>query len=236
MTPHIEAKLGDIAETVLFPGDPLRAQFIAEHFLEGTKRVSTVRNMLAFTGQYRGKTLTVMGSGMGIPSMSIYATELINHYQVKNIIRVGSCGALHHAINLRDIIIAIGASTDSGVNRTRFGGMDYAATANFELLTAATHTANALEIPVKVGNIFSADLFYHPDHRIFDTLEKMNILAVEMEAAGLYALAAEHNIRALCICTVSDHIRRHEELSSSERQSSFNDMMKITLETVLSLD
>lgn len=235
MTPHIEAKLGDIAETVLFPGDPLRAQFIAEHFLDGAKLVSSVRNMLAFTGQYRGKTISVMGSGMGIPSMSIYATELINHYQVKNIIRVGSCGALHHNIQLRDIVIALGASTDSGVNRSRFAGMDFSATADFELLSAVTQAASQLNIPVKVGNVFSADLFYPPDHRIFDTMEKMNILAVEMEAAGLYGVAAEHKARALCICTVSDHIRRHEELTPAERQSSFNEMMHITLEAVHSL-
>lgn len=235
MTPHIEAKLGDFADTVLLPGDPLRAKYIAENFLTETRQINGVRNMLGYTGTYKGKSISVMGSGMGIPSISIYATELINHYDVKNLIRVGSCGAISPDINLRDIIIAIGASTDSGVNRARFRNLDYSAIADHHLLQATTNAAAKLEIPVHVGNVFSADLFYHPDNEIFDTLEKMNILGVEMEAAGLYGLAAEHNARALAICTVSDHIRKGEQLSPAERQSTFAQMMELTLEATLKI-
>lgn len=235
VTPHIEAKLGDFAETVLLPGDPLRAKYIAETFLSELRQINGIRNMLGFTGTYKGNEISVMGSGMGIPSISIYATELINHYDVKNLIRVGSCGAISPDINLRDIIIAIGASTDSQVNRARFRNLDYSATADPHLLHSATNVASNLEIPVRIGNIFSADLFYHPDNTVFDTLEKMNILGIEMEAAGLYGLAAEHDARALAICTVSDHIRRGEELSPAERQSSFAKMMELTLETALTI-
>lgn len=229
MTPHLEARLGDFAETVLMPGDPLRAQFIAETFLSNSKQVTSIRNMLGFTGEFEGKRISVMGSGMGIPSISIYATELINHYGVQNLIRVGSCGAIAPDIQLRDIIIGMGASTDSGVNRARFAGMDYAATADYALLSATTRAASEMDIPVRIGNLFSTDLFYHPDHTLFDTMEKMNILAVEMEAAGLYGVAAEHGARALAICTVSDHIRRREQLSPAERQSSFEEMIQIAL-------
>ncbi|GAA5495324.1 purine nucleoside phosphorylase DeoD-type [Rubritalea halochordaticola] len=235
MTPHLEARLGDFAETVLLPGDPLRAQFIAESFLSNSKQITGIRNMLGFTGEFEGKRISVMGSGMGIPSISIYATELINHYGVKNLIRVGSCGAIAPDIQLRDIIIGIGASTDSGVNRARFAGLDYAATADYTLLSATTKAAGELDIPVQVGNLFSADLFYHPDHTLFDTMEKMNILAVEMEAAGLYGVAAEHGARALAICTVSDHIRRQEQLSPAERQSSFSEMIQIALRASLTI-
>ena len=235
MTPHLEARLGDFAETVLLPGDPLRAQFIAESFLSNSKQVTGIRNMLGFTGEFEGKRISVMGSGMGIPSISIYATELINHYGVKNLIRVGSCGAIAPDIQLRDIIIGIGASTDSGVNRARFAGLDYAATADYTLLSATTKAAGELDIPVQVGNLFSADLFYHPDHTLFDTMEKMNILAVEMEAAGLYGVAAEYGAKALAICTVSDHIRRQEQLSPAERQSSFSEMIQIALRASLTI-
>ncbi|SHI78221.1 purine-nucleoside phosphorylase [Rubritalea squalenifaciens DSM 18772] len=235
MTPHLEARLGDFAETVLLPGDPLRAQFIAESFLSNSKQVTGIRNMLGFTGEFEGKRISVMGSGMGIPSISIYATELINHYGVKNLIRVGSCGAIAPDIQLRDIIIGIGASTDSGVNRARFAGLDYAATADYTMLSATTKAAGELDIPVQVGNLFSADLFYHPDHTLFDTMEKMNILAVEMEAAGLYGVAAEYGAKALAICTVSDHIRRQEQLSPAERQSSFSEMIQIALRASLTI-
>jgi len=232
MTPHIEAKSGDFAETCLLPGDPLRAQFIAEEYLNDVSQVTAVRNMLGYTGLYKGKPVSVMGTGMGIPSSSIYATELVTKYGVKNLIRVGSCGAVSRAVNVRDIIIGIAASTDSRVNRARFGGMDFSASADFELLSKAVKTADELGHTVKVGNIFSADLFYHPDVEVFDTLEAMNILGVEMEAAGLYGLAAEYyelGVKALAICTVSDHIRTGESLPPEERQSSFTQMMEIAL-------
>lgn len=228
-TPHIEASPGDFAPVCLFPGDPLRAQYIAETFLDGARQVNGVRNMLAFTGDYEGTPVSVMGSGMGIPSLSIYATELIKEFGVERLIRVGSCGAVNPEVKLRDIIIGNGAGTDSGVNRTRFGGLDFPAVADFDLLEAAVQAGRSLGIATRVGPLFSADLFYHPGHDHFPTLEKMGILAVEMEAAGLYGCAAEFKARALAICTVSDHILTGESLSADERERSFADMMKIAL-------
>ena len=229
-TPHLETAAGGFAETVLLPGDPLRAQFIAETFLEEVEQVNGVRNMLGFTGKYRGTAISVMGSGMGIPSISIYAKELITDYGVKNLIRVGSCGAVSEEIKLRDILIGMGGCTDSGVNRSRFGGYDFAATANYELLAAHVDAAAELNVPVKVGNLFSADLFYSPQPEMFDLMEKMGVLGVEMEAAGLFGVCAEFGARGMAICTVSDHIRTGESTTSEEREKSFTAMMEIALE------
>lgn len=231
-TPHISAEKGDFAPSVLLPGDPLRAQHIAETFLDDVKQVNAVRNMLGFTGSYQGLPVSVMGTGMGIPSASIYATELVKQYDVERLIRVGSCGAVTEKVDVRDVILAIGACTDSLVNRTRYGGLDFAATADFWLLRAAADAAAAKGIEVKVGNVHSADLFYNPDAEAFDRMERMGVLAVEMEAAGLYGVAAETGARALTICTVSDHIRTGEETSSEERQKTFNEMVEIALEAV----
>jgi len=228
-TPHINAPQGAFAETVLMPGDPLRAKHIADTFLTDVECVSTVRNMYGFTGLYQGKKVSVMGSGMGVPSMSIYATELVKFYDVKNIIRIGSCGALPLDVKVRDVVIAMGASTDSSVNRNRLQGMDFAALASFSLLEKAVAGARAKNIPVHVGNVFTSDLFYNPNPTLFDTLEKYGILGVEMEAAGLYGVAAEYGINALSIMTVSDHIRTGEALSAELRQTSFNDMVEIAL-------
>ena len=232
-TPHINAVDGAFAETVLLPGDPLRAKFIADNFMEDAVQVTDVRNMFGFTGTYKGKKVSVMGSGMGIPSCSIYATELITEYGVKNIIRVGSCGAVSKDIKLRDVIIGMGASTDSKANRIRFANHDFAAIASYDLLEKAVNAARDQGIKVKIGNIFSADTFYTPEPEVFDTLEKYNILGVEMEAAGLYAVAAENGANALCVLTVSDHIRTGEKLSSDERQSSFKEMVLLTLDSVV---
>jgi purine-nucleoside phosphorylase len=232
-TPHINAADGAFADTVLMPGDPLRAKYIAENFLDDAVEVTNVRNMLGFTGTYKGKKVSVMGSGMGIPSCSIYATELIREYGVKNIIRVGSCGAVNTDIKVRDVIIGMGASTDSKVNRSRFKGHDFAAIASYELLEKAVNAAKANGVKVRVGNIFSADLFYTPEPEMFDTLEKYNILGVEMEAAGLYGVAAEEGAKALCILTVSDHIRTGEQTTSDERQSSFNEMLIVALDAAI---
>lgn len=232
-TPHIKAEKGDFAETVLMPGDPLRAKHIADTFLSNVKQVNEVRNMYGFTGDYKGKTVSVMGSGMGIPSISIYAKELITEYDVKNIIRIGSCGALKDDIQLRDVIVAMGASTDSAVNRARLNGYDYAAIANYDLLEASVNAARNAGKQVKVGNVFSADLFYSPVDGIMETLAKMNILAVEMEAAGLYGVAAEFGANALAMMTVSDHILTGEALSADARQNTFNDMVEITLDSAL---
>jgi purine-nucleoside phosphorylase len=228
-TPHIEAAAGDIASTVLMPGDPLRAKHIAETFLQDARCVNQVRNMYAYTGTYQGKPVSVMGSGMGIPSMSIYATELVKFYDVKRIVRIGSCGGLPRDVKVRDVVIAMGASTDSAVNRNRLQGMDFAAMASFQLMEGAVKAAREKQIPVHVGNVFTSDLFYNPNSELFDTLEKYGILAVEMEAAGLYGVAAEYGIEALSILTVSDHIRTGESLSAELRQTSFNDMVEIAL-------
>lgn len=235
-TPHINAKPGDFAETLLMPGDPLRAKYIAETFLDGARRVADVRNMYGYTGTYKGKAISIMGSGMGVPSMSIYAKELITDYGVKNIIRVGTCGGVAADIKLRDVIIAMGASTDSGVNRLRLRGYDFAALADFGLMEKAVAAARAASIPVRVGNVFTSDLFYSPDSELMPALEKMNILAVDMEAAGLYGVAAEYGAKALTVMTVSDHIIRGEATSAEERQTTFNDMIKLTLEATLSID
>ncbi len=234
-TPHISAQPGEFAETVLMPGDPLRAKFIAETWLKDVKQVNAVRGMFGYTGTYNGKRVSVMGHGMGIPSISIYATELIKDYGVKNVIRVGSCGALMADIKLGDIIIAMGASSDSKVNRIRLMDHDYAAIADYDLMKASINAAAKQNKRVRVGNVFSSDLFYSPQTQLFEVLEKMKVLAVEMELSGLYGLAAEYGARALGILTVSDHIRRGEHLSPEQRQTSFGEMIEIALETAHTL-
>ena len=211
------------------PGDPLRAEHIATTFLEDARRVTDVRNAYGYTGTYQGHRVSVMAHGMGIPSCSIYATELIREYGVKTLIRVGSCGALAPDVRLGDIIIAMGASTDSKVNRTRFLDHDFAALADYGLVERAVNAARAQKVPVRVGNVFSSDLFYSPQTQAFDVMEKMGILGIEMEAAGLYGVAAEERVSALTIVTVSDHIRRKEHLSADERRTSFDSMIGIAL-------
>ncbi|MDO5357128.1 MAG: purine-nucleoside phosphorylase [Conchiformibius sp.] len=234
-TPHISAPAGAFADTVLMPGDPLRAQYIAETFLDNAEQITAVRNMYGYTGTYQGKRLSVMGHGMGIPSCSIYAKELITEYGVKNLIRVGSCGAVLDDVHVRDVVIGMGACTDSKVNRIRFRGHDFAALADFGLTRALAAAAETKGIQAKVGNLFSSDLFYHPDTEMTATLRRYGILGVEMEAAGLYGVAAEFGAKAACICTVSDHIVREEYTSSEERQKTFNDMIVIALEAAVSL-
>lgn len=230
-TKHMNAAPGDFAETVLMPGDPLRAQYIADTYLDDVRRVTDVRNMWGFTGKYKDQPVSIMAHGMGIPSVSIYCTELITEYKVKRLIRVGSCGTTHPKVRLRDVLIAMGASTDSGVNRMRFGGYDLAALASFRLVQNAVSAAMANNVRFHVGNIFSADLFYTPDTAMFDTIAKYDVLGVEMEAAGIYPIAAEHGVEALAICTVSDDIRSGEALSAEERQTTFDEMITVALET-----
>jgi len=232
-TPHINAEPGDFAPTVLMPGDPLRAKYIAETYLESPRQVCDVRNMLGFTGSYRDLQLSVMPHGMGIPSASIYVSELMEHFGVRRIIRVGSCGTVHPEVSLRDIVIAMGASTDSSVNRTRFMGHDLAALASFDLVRLAVRIAESHRLSFHVGGIFSADLFYTSQPELFDLMAKFNVLGVEMESAGLYPLAAEHRVDALAICTVSDNIRTGDRLSSDDRASTFNEMIELALETAL---
>lgn len=229
-TPHISAADGDFAEAVLLPGDPLRARHIADTFLDDARQVTAVRNMLGFTGSYEGMAVSVMGTGMGIPSASIYITELIRFYGVERLIRVGSCGAIDPDLHLRDTVLAIGAATDSGTNRTRFGGWDFPATADFGLLRSAAEAAERSSTSARVGNVFSSDLFYNPRSDTVEIMSSMGILAVEMEAAGLYGIAAQEGVRALAVLTVSDHIVRDEQTSSDERERTFDDMVRLALE------
>ncbi len=231
-TPHISAPDGAFAEAVLLPGDPLRARHIAEHFLDDAQEVTAVRNILGFTGTHAGMPVSVMGTGMGIPSAAIYATELVSAYGCQRLLRVGSCGAVRQDVAVRDVVVAIGACTDSSTNRARYGGWDFAATADFGLARAAVDAAAARGHEVRVGNVHSADLFYPPHPDVFDTMERMGVLAVEMEAAGLYGVAAQHGARALAICTVSDHIRTGEATSSEERERTFSDMVVIALDAL----
>lgn len=215
------------------PGDPQRAEHIATQFLTAPRRVTDVRNVYGYTGEYQGRRISVMAHGMGIPSCSIYATELVREYGVRRLLRVGSCGALLPDVKLGDVILAQGASTDSKVNRMRFADHDFAAIADFTLLEQAVGAARRLGTPVRVGNVFSTDFFYSPQPQVFDVAEKLGILGVEMEAAGLYGLAAEYRVRALTLLTVSDHIRRGEHLSSEQRRTSFDSMIQIALATAI---
>ncbi|MCV6614954.1 MAG: purine-nucleoside phosphorylase [Cellvibrionaceae bacterium] len=229
---HINAPKDAFADTVIMPGDPLRAKFIAEHYLENAQLISDVRNMLAYTGHYKGQRLSVMGHGMGVPSATIYCTELAQTYGVKRMIRVGSCGAVHPDVQLRDIIIAQGASTDSNANKQRAQGFDVAALASYPLLEKAVSCAREQDAPYKVGAVFTSDLFYWPDSSVYDALARFNVLAIEMEVAAVYAVAAEFNIEALALCTVSDHIRTDSHLTTDERQESFEQMIEVALGVV----
>jgi purine-nucleoside phosphorylase len=231
-TPHINANNGDFAETVLMPGDPLRAKYIAENFLEDARQVTGVRNMFGFTGTYNGKPVSIMGSGMGIPSMSIYARELVVSYGVKNLIRIGTCGGISQDIKIRDVIFAQGASTDSNVNRARVRGYDYSAIADFGLLENGVNSARKLGIEAKVGNVFTTDTFYQADGSFYEELDKLGVLAVDMETAGMYGVAAEYGAKAMALFTVSDHVITGEATPAEERQSTFNEMVKIALESI----
>ncbi|AEI43830.1 purine-nucleoside phosphorylase [Paenibacillus mucilaginosus] len=235
MSVHIGAKPGDIAETVLMPGDPLRAKYIAETYLENIVCYNEVRGMLGFTGTYQGKRVSVQGSGMGLPSMSIYANELITEYGVKNLIRVGTCGGMQEHVRVRDVVLAQAACTDSSMNRHVFGGYDFAPVASFPLLLAAYERGTAKGMKLHVGNVFSSDSFYRDDKSVVQKLMAHGVLGVEMETTALYTLAAKHGVNALTILTVSDHLITGEETTAAERQSTFNDMMIVALDTAVSL-
>lgn len=232
MSVHISAKLGEIAETVLLPGDPLRAKYIAETFLENAQIYNEVRNMFGYTGTYKGKPISVQGTGMGVPSISIYVNELINSYDVKHLIRVGTAGAIQKDVKVRDVILAMSASTDSQMNRLTFGGIDYAPTANFDLLLKVYQAGMAKGLQVKVGNVFTADHFYN-DNSDLEKWAKYQILAIEMETAALYTLAAKFGRQALSVLTISDHIITGEETTAAERQTTFNDMIEVALEAAI---
>ncbi len=237
MSTHISAAAGEIAPHVLMPGDPLRAEWIAETFLEDVVCYSRVRGMLGFTGRWQGQPVSVQGSGMGQPSLAIYASELFTEYGVRTAVRVGSCGALTDRLALRDLVIASGACTDSAMNRIRFEGLDYAPVADFGLLRAAHDAAVARGHGdrTSVGLIMSSDSFYSPRPELVRRMVEYGVLAVEMEASALYTLAAQHGVRALTVCTVSDHIVTGEQTSAAERERSFGDMVEVALDAILNL-
>lgn len=229
-TPHIAAGREQIAKTVLMPGDPLRAKFIAETFLEEAECVNSVRNMLGYTGKYKGKTVSVFGGGMGMPSVGIYSYELFNFYDVDRIIRIGTAGTISEKAALRDVVIGIGASTDSAyAHQYKLPGT-FSAICDFDLAMAAVNAGRKMNIPTVTGNILSSDVFYDDDAGAFDKWKKMGILAVEMEAAALYMNAARAGKAALCLLTISDDIYNGQALSVEDRQTGFTDMMKIALE------
>ena len=232
MSIHIEAKKGEIAESVLLPGDPMRAKWIAETFLKDSVCYNDVRGMLGFTGKFKGKRISVQGTGMGIPSALIYCHELINEYGVKNLIRVGTAGSYHKEVKIRDIIIAMAASSTSGINNSRFINNDYSPTANFELFMKAAQYAKTQNIPIKAGNVLSADEFYNDDFDTYKKWAEFGVLCVEMEAAGLYTIAAKYNVKALAILTISDSLVTGNKTSSEERESSFSNMIDIALNTL----
>lgn len=233
MSIHIGASKGDIAETVLMPGDPLRAKFIAENFLENAKCYTEVRGMYGYTGTYKGKKVSVQGSGMGVPSISIYVNELINDYGVKKIMRIGSCGSIHESVKVRDIILGMSASTDSCMNNITFKGMHFAPTASYNLFAKAVEAAKCLNFPIHAGNILSTDIFYNNVSDEWKIWSEHGVLGVEMEAAGLYTIAAKKGVEALCILTVSDSLVTGEATSSEERQNTFTQMMELALETAI---
>ena len=230
MSVHIKAKKGEIAETVLLPGDPMRAKWIAETFFENPICYNDVRGMLGFTGTYKDKRISVQGTGMGIPSTLIYTHELINEYGVKNLIRVGSAGSYQKEVKIRDIVIAMAASTNSGLNTIRFNGADFAPTASFSLFQKAIEVAKEKNIPIKAGGILSSDEFYADDFDSYKKWADYGVLCVEMETSGLYTVAAKHNINALSILTISDSLVTKEKTSADEREQTFKEMVEIALE------
>lgn len=232
MSIHISAKQGEIADIILLPGDPLRAKYIAETFLEDVTIYNEVRNMFGYTGTYKGKRVSVQGTGMGVPSISIYITELMQEYGVQKLIRVGTCGAIQKDVKVRDVILAQGATTDSKMNEIIFNGIDYAPIANFDLLLKAYNAGKAAGLNLQVGNVMTADMFYS-DENINEKLAQYGVLAVEMESAALYTLAAKFGRQALSVLTVSDHILTGEVTTSEERQTTFNDMIVVALEAAI---
>lgn len=229
---HINADPGAFADTVLLPGDPRRAQHIASTLLDDAVEVTDVRNMLGFTGGWRGRRVSVMGAGMGIPSMLIYASELARNYGVKRLVRLGTCGAIAPELRLGSIVVALGAGTDSRVNRIRFREYDFPATASWPLLERVIRTARARGQAVHVGNVFSSDMFYHPDAELYKALARSAFLAIEMEAAGLYGAAAELGVEALAVLTVSDHLDRQGHMSPEQRESGLDDMTRLVLDAL----
>ncbi|RZU50743.1 purine-nucleoside phosphorylase [Krasilnikovia cinnamomea] len=234
MSVHIGAQPGDIVERVLLPGDPMRAKWIAETYLKDPVCYTQVRGMLGYTGTWRGVPVSVQGTGMGMPSASIYTHELINEYGVRSVIRIGSCGAIIDSLKLGDVVAAIGSATDSNMNRVRFDGLiDYAPVADFGLLRTAAEVAEGRGVPMRVGPILAADAFYSDRPDLYGRLADYGVLAVEMESAAIYTTAARYGARALTILTVSDHITREERMTPAEREQGFDNMVQIGLDTAI---
>ncbi|MEF2278579.1 purine-nucleoside phosphorylase [Deinococcus sp. YIM 134068] len=233
MSVHLNAQPGQIAETVLLPGDPLRARHIAETFFENPVQHNSVRGMLGYTGTYKGKRVSVQGTGMGIASSMIYVSELIRDYGCQQLIRVGTCGSYQEGVHVRDLVLAQAACTDSNINNVRFGHKNFAPIADFGLLLRAYGVARERGFTTHVGNIMSSDTFYQDDRDVYQLWARFGVLAVEMEAAGLYTLAAQHGVRALTVLTVSDHLVTHEETTAEERQTTFNGMIEVALDAAL---
>ncbi len=234
MTIHIGAEKGDIAPTVLMPGDPYRAKWAAETFLDHPKCINEVRGMLGFTGTWQGHPVTIQGSGMGMPSLSIYANELISEYDVQTLIRIGSCGGMQEKVGIRDVVLAMTASTLSTPSRGIFKELNFAPCADYGLLAAAHQAATDKQVPIHVGGIYSSDVFYDERPDLNEQMMRHGILGVEMEAAELYNLAARHGRRALAVLTVSDHLITHEALPAEDREKSFGDMVEIALTAAFS--
>jgi purine-nucleoside phosphorylase len=233
MSIHIETKKGAIADSVLLPGDPMRAKWIAETFLEDPVCYNDVRGMLGYTGSFAGKPISVQGTGMGIPSTLIYCNELIKDYGVKNLIRVGTAGSFQKEVKLKDVVFAMAASSTSGINKLRFLNADYAPTANFELFMKATKYAESKNIDIKAGNVLSADQYYEDDFNAYKKWAEYGILCVEMETAGLYTIAAKYDVKALTILTILDSLVSGKQIGPTERENSFINMIDIALNTLL---
>lgn len=231
-TPHIEAEKGAIGESILLPGDPMRAKYIAENFLDNPVCYNQVRGMLGFTGEFKGKRVSIQGTGMGIPSISIYVNELISEYGAKNLIRIGTCGSVQRDIAIRDVVLAVSASTDSSMNKIRFAGLDYAPTADFDLLHKAWIRGKELNMPVKAGPVLTSDTFYGDEPDWWKKWADYGILSLEMETAALYTLAAKFKVNALSLLTVSDNILTQESCTPGERQDTFNHMIELALEII----
>ena len=232
---HINAAGGEFAPTVLFPGYPLRARHIAQAYLQDAREITATRGMLGYTGHWQGQRLSVMGSGMGIPSCVLYATELVREHGVRRLLRVCTCGAVSHKVALGDLVLAVGAGTDSSVNRQRFGGHDFAAIAAWPMLRTLADTADAAGLPLHAGNIFSTDLFHHPDEAFNARLEAMGIMGIEMEAAGLYGVAASLGVEAAALLTVSDHLLAHTAMAPDQRERGLDRMIRLALDATAAM-
>ncbi|CAL4324505.1 purine-nucleoside phosphorylase [Buchnera aphidicola] len=233
VTPHINAKKNTFSERVIMSGDPIRAKYIAENFLENSYQITNIRSMLGFTGYYKGVIVSTMSHGMGIPSACIYITELFKYYHVKKIIRVGTCGTVRNDLDLNDILIALGACTDSSMNRLKFNNFDFSAIADFNMVYDAVNISKKMNLNVNIGNFFTTDSFYIDDYKVYDLLNQYRILGVDMETAGIYSKSAEFGIQSMSICSISDHISKNQFLSYQERESTLNNIIKIALESII---